>query len=84
MNVPEGPRMSECGGVNRQADGENDARHQDVLVGDQVWRLVLLEKALLPSQLALALRLLLEQGRRSRSGCVPVLPARYVTQLIDL
>ena len=67
-------RVSEGGGVDCKADGDNDARHQDVLVGDQIWRLVLLEEALLPGQLALALRLLLEQGRRPRSGCVPVLP----------
>lgn len=69
--------MSEGRGVDRQADGNEDARHQNILVGDQVWRLVFLKEALLPSQLPLALRLLPEQGRRTRSSCVPVLPGTH-------
>ena len=76
--------MSEGGGVDCQADGDNNARYQDVLVGDQVWRLVLLKEALLPGQLAFALRLLLEQRRCSRSRCVPVLPAGIGAHFSDL
>ena len=59
--------MSEGGRVDRQADGHNDTCHQDIFVGDQVWRLILLKESLLPRQLPLTLRLLLEQGGGSRS-----------------
>jgi hypothetical protein len=61
--------MSECGGVNCQADSNNDARHQDIFVGHQIGWPVLLEEALFPSELPFALRLLLQQGWSTRPGC---------------